>query len=65
MAYRRRLVPEEARRDQAETFGGGVGYRLRETMRLGFNWEINRRLSALDSRRYVRRRLYASLTYGS
>jgi hypothetical protein len=65
MAYRRRLVPGEARRDQAETFGGGVGYRLRETMRLGFNWELNRRLSALDARRYVRRRLYASLTYGS
>lgn len=65
MAYRHRLEPGEARRDQAETFGGGVGYRLRETMRLGFNWEINRRLSALDARRYVRRRLYASLTYGS
>ena len=65
MAYRHRLVPGEARRDQAETFGGGVGYRLRETMRLGFNWESNRRLSALDARRYVRRRLFASLTYGS
>ena len=65
MAYRRRLVPEESHRDRAETFGGGVGYRLRETMRLGFNWELNRRLSALDARRYVRRRLFASLTYGS
>ena len=65
MAYRRRLAPEESHRDRAETFGGGVGYRLRETMRLGFNWELNRRLSALDARRYVRRRLFASLTYGS
>jgi len=65
MAYRSRQVLEDARRDQVETYGGGAGYRLRETMRLGFTWEINRRLSALDDRRYVRRRLYASLTYGS
>lgn len=65
MGYRHRLVQGDVRRDQVETYGGGAGYRLRETMRLGFTWEITRRLSALDARRYERRRVYASLTYGS
>jgi hypothetical protein len=48
-----------------DTFGGGAGYRLRDSLRLGVTWETNRRRSALDERRYERRRLYASLTYGS
>ena len=33
--------------------------------RVGFTWEDNRRLSELPDRRYERRRLFASLTYGS
>ena len=65
MGYRSRLVQGDTRRDQVETYGGGAGYRLRATMRLGFTWEITRRLSALDARRYERRRVYASLTYGA
>ena len=65
MAYRHRGLDSESRHDRAETFGGGTGYRIRENMRLGVTLEINRRLSELDARRYVRRRLYASLTYGS
>ena len=65
MAYRQRLVQGDARRDQVETYGGGAGYRLRANTRLGVTWEVNRRSSVLDERRYVRRRVFASLTYGS
>lgn len=65
MGYRQRLVGNEVRRDEVQTLGGGAGYRLRSTMRLGLNWELIRRLSPVVERRYVRRRLYASLTYGS
>jgi hypothetical protein len=65
MAYRQRLAPADARRDRVNTYGGGAGYRLRDNLRLGLTWETNRRKSALDDRRYERRRLYASLTYGS
>lgn len=65
MGYRQRLLPDEVRRDEVQTFGGGAGYRLRSRMRLGVNWELIRRLSQVTERKYVRRRLYASLTYGS
>jgi hypothetical protein len=65
LAYRRRQVPDDERRDAVDTFGGGAGYRLRDSLRLGVTWETNRRRSALDERRYERQRLYASLTYGS
>jgi hypothetical protein len=65
MTYRHRVLDSESRRDRAQTLGGGAGYRIRENTRLGLTFEVNRRLSELDTRRYVRRRLYASLTYGS
>ena len=66
MGYRQRQVQNEVRRrDEVQTLGGGAGYRLRATMRLGLNWELTRRLSPLVERQYVRRRVYASLTYGS
>lgn len=65
MVYRHRLLEGDVRRDRAETVGGGAGFKLRENMRLGVTFEVNRRLSVLDDRRYVRRRVYASLTYGS
>jgi hypothetical protein len=65
MAYRQRLVPGDARRDRVNTYGVGAGYRLRDDLRLGVTWETNRRKSALADHRYERRRLYASLTYGS
>lgn len=65
MAYRQRQLPGAARRDHVETFGGGAGYRLRDNLRLGVTWESHRRTSALDEREYVRRRVYASLIYGS
>jgi len=65
MAYRQSGTPTDVRRDQVRSYGGGAGYRLRNNMRLGVTWETNRRQSALDDRDYVRRRIYASLIYGS
>jgi putative beta-barrel porin BBP2 len=64
MAYRQRGISGDVRRDQVRSYGGGAGYRLRNNMRLGVTWETNRRQSALADRDYVRRRIYASLTYG-
>jgi hypothetical protein len=65
LAYRQRQLPDATRRDHVETYGGGAGYRLRDNLRLGVTWERNHRTSVLDDRKYVRRRVYASLTYGS
>jgi hypothetical protein len=65
LAYRQRGISGDVRRDQVHSYGGGAGYRLRNTMRLGVTWETHRRQSALNDRDYVRRRIYASLTYGS
>ena len=65
MAYRQRLVPGECRQMRNQVIIARAGYRLRDNLRLGVTWETNRRKSALDDRRYERRRLYASLTYGS
>jgi hypothetical protein len=65
MAYRRRQAADDARHDRVDTYGGGAGYRLRDNVRLGVTWETNRRRSALDERRYERRRIFASLIYGS
>jgi hypothetical protein len=65
MAYRQSGTPTDVRRDQVRSYGGGAGYRFRNNMRFGVTWETNRRQSALNDRDYVRRRIYASLIYGS
>ena len=65
LGYRQRQVARDVRRDEVDTYGGGAGYRLRDSLRLGVTWETNRRRSVLDERRYERHRIYASLTYGS
>jgi Putative beta-barrel porin 2 len=65
MAYRQRGVAGDSRHDRVESYGGGAGYRLRSSMRLGVTWETNRRQSPVAEHDYVRRRIYASLTYGS
>jgi hypothetical protein len=55
----------EARRDIFTLYGGGVGYRLGESTRLGLNIEWSRRRSdELVDRHYDRRRIFGSLTYG-
>jgi hypothetical protein len=65
LAYRNTLAADATRSDTVETYGAGTGYWLRPLLRVGFNWEQARRLSAISDRRYERRRLFASLTYGS
>ena len=65
LAYQARTdAPEAARRDRLRTVGGGVGYRFGEHSRLGLNLEHTERTSPVGQRRYTRRRLLASLTYG-
>lgn len=56
---------EASRRDRVTHYGGGIGYRLGDTARFGFNLEWSRRRSdELAERRYDRRRFYGTLTYG-
>ena len=52
------------RGDRLRTLGGGIGYSLGENSRLAVNIEHTQRLSPIEARRYTRRRLYGSLTYG-
>ena len=55
----------EVRRDRATLYGGGLGYRLGDTARLGMNVEwSHRRSDQQPDRQYDRRRVFASLTYG-
>jgi hypothetical protein len=54
-----------ARRDKALVYGGGLGYRVGATARLGVNLEWTRRRSdTREDRHYDRRRLYGTLSYG-
>jgi hypothetical protein len=65
LGYRNTVASSVTRSDTVDTYGAGAGYWLRPLLRVGFNWEQTRRLSAITDRRYERRRLFASLTYGS
>ena len=65
LGYRSTLATTETRTDRVETYGAGAGYRFHSQFRVGFTWEHNRRRSDLPDRRYERRRLFASLTYGT
>jgi hypothetical protein len=57
-------APEAARLDRVRTLGGGIGYRLGDTSRIGLNIEYTERSSPMEERRYSRRRIFASFTYG-
>lgn len=51
--------------DSVTSYGGGVGYRIRELLRLGVNVEWSSRDSQLsDDREYRNRRIFASVTWG-
>jgi hypothetical protein len=56
--------PTASRGDTLRTFGGGLGYRLSDNSRLGINFDNTERSSPVEERRYTRRRIFASLTYG-
>ena len=65
LAYEARTdTPGAARRDTLRTLGGGLGYRFGENSRVGINLEHTERSSPVVERRYTRRRVVASLTYG-
>ncbi|HET7694607.1 MAG TPA: outer membrane beta-barrel protein [Vicinamibacterales bacterium] len=51
--------------DTFSTYGGGLGYRLRDQLRLGINAEWSGRDSELSlDREYRNRRIFASVTWG-
>lgn len=62
--YRSGLI-DAARVDRADVVGAGVGFRIRENLRLGINGEYARRQSERAARQYERRRIFASLNYGT
>lgn len=62
--YRQIDPGEDDRVDTARTIGAGLGYRIRENVRMGVTWELTRRDSDRDDRRYERQRVFATLTYG-
>jgi hypothetical protein len=65
LEYEARLdAPEAARADRLTTIGGGLGYRLGNTARIGVNLERTERSSPVEDRRFTRRRIVASISYG-
>jgi hypothetical protein len=65
LEYRTSGTDGIARGDHADVLGAGIGIRVRDNVRLGINGEYARRLSERVARQYERRRIFASLTYGS
>lgn len=64
-SYRDESAEESTRADSFNVYGGGIGFRLGEHARLGFNVEQSQRRSdERPDRRYDRRRIYGSLSYG-
>lgn len=69
MAYRTEQTVDTAAgragSDMFTSYGGGVGYRIRDRVRIGVNGDWSNRGSDLSSARaYRNRRIYASLTWG-
>lgn len=62
---RGQVVAERTGNDSVNSYGGGIGYRVRDQLRLGINAEWSGRDSqrSLD-REYRNRRIYASVTWG-
>ena len=55
---------DDPRADRADLVGVGVGYRIRENARFALNWEHTDRHSDRPDRRYQRRRLFGTFTFG-
>lgn len=67
MAYRTRvdaIVAAPDRVDRMRSYGLGVGFRMGQDLRLGFNFDKERRLSILEDRQYNGMKYGASITYG-
>lgn len=63
--YRTGVTMDTTRVDHADVLGAGIGFRVGENLRLGLNGEYARRQSERVTREYERRRVFASLNYGS
>jgi hypothetical protein len=55
---------DDPRTDRADLIGMGAGYRIREKARIALNWEYTERHSDRPERRYERRRLFGTFTFG-
>ena len=67
LEYRTRegtTVAAPDRTDRIRNYGGGVGVRMGEELRLGFNIDNERRTSVLEDREYKGLRYGVSITYG-
>ena len=67
LEYRTRegtTVAAPDRTDRIRNYGGGVGVRMGEELRLGFNIDDERRTSVLEDREYKGLRYGVSITYG-
>jgi hypothetical protein len=53
-----------AHADRLRVVGGGIGYTLGDNSRISLNIEHTERTSPVEERRYTRRRIFGSLTYG-
>jgi hypothetical protein len=68
LAYRDRegmSIASPNRSDEVSIYGGGIGYHLGKSLRLGINVDQTRRTSPLESRRYEGLRYGAALTIGT
>ncbi len=59
------IVEAPDRVDRARSYGLGVGFRIGQDLRLGFNFDKERRLSVLEDRQYNGMKYGASITYGT
>src|SRR5262249_4481805 len=57
------VAPLPSQAHEVNSFGGGVGYHVGESLRVGFNADMIRRISADPSREYERPTYGASVTY--
>ena len=58
-------LPDPHRVTRTTTFGGGMGFRVGQTVRLGLIYEQTKRSSSdIEQRDYRRHRIFGSVTYG-
>ena len=55
--------PNAGRLDRTVTYGLGIGYRLSDDTRIGFNVDYDRRMSPIEARHYDGYRFGGTLTY--
>jgi hypothetical protein len=64
LEYTGTIGPAPDRQDRVDDYGGGIGFRLGEASRLGFEASWIERRSDVPERNYKGTRLFGSITYG-